>query len=101
MTRGNRPAIARIGRVEDVGEGNLFAWDWAFDQCVTGCTCHRNPATGHLALHEDQLGGHFGLRSFASGGCSCCQPWTALELAGIVQDLAGIDALDVPAEGPA
>lgn len=93
--RGNRPGILRVGNVHQVSPAHSLVTGWELTSCASGCTCHRHPSTGHLALWQD-AGGRLGLVSWLPAGCSCCQPWTALELAGIVQDLAGIDALDVP-----
>src|SRR3954447_11557969 len=60
---------------------------------ATGCPCHRHPDSGHLAIDEDQTRGRLGLVSPAAGGCHCCEPWTAYELADVLRDLAHIEAL--------
>lgn len=109
MERGNRPSIFKIGHADDIGNGNgaRLLYGWGLEQCASGCVCHRHPVTGNLVLHEDNRSGYLGLISFAPGGCDCCQPWSSVELAAIVQHLTDIEALtdsgvfDQPAEGQA
>lgn len=105
--RGNRPSIFQIGKVHDVSSGYMLVTGWGLGSCVSGCSCHRHPTAGHLAVWEDAVRGTLGLVSYAAGGCHCCEPWTAIELAAFVQHLADTQALedtgvfDHPAEGAA
>lgn len=93
MRRATHPSITQVGRVQDLGDGTLLITGWGLSQCATRCPCHRNPETGGLVLCEDQAGGHLGLVSYTPGGCHCCEPWTAYELADALRDLADIAAL--------
>lgn len=99
MVRGNRPSIFQIGKVQDLGGGRLLITGWGLGQCTTGCNCHRRPITGSLHIDEDQDHGRLGLVSYRNGGCTCCDPWTAYELADILRDLADIEALSADVSG--
>lgn len=93
MRRAHHPSVSRIGKVTDTGTGTLYIIGWQLGFCATSCACHRHPRTGQLVLDEDQTGGHLGLVSYAPGGCACCEPWSAYELADVLRDLADIAAL--------
>jgi hypothetical protein len=94
VTRSQKPSVFQIGRVWDDGN-TVVVSGWGLGLCVAACTCHRHPASGTLAIAEDQAAGLLGLVSHREGGCGCCEPWTADELTAIVRDLqlvAGLDA---------
>lgn len=94
MSRGQKPSIFQVGRIWDDGDTMVIS-GWGLGLCISACSCHRHPAAGSLAISEDPAGGRLGLASYREGGCDCCQPWTAGELAAIVRDLdlvAGLDA---------
>lgn len=76
----NRPGIHQIGKVTDNGV-ELRVTGWGLNSCATGCPCHRSPATGALAIYENQALGLLGLVQYRR--CSCCEPWTAEELAAV------------------
>lgn len=92
MRRATHPAIHQVGRVVDTGD-TLIVSGWGLGVCAAECACHYSPSTGQLAIHQDQVDGHLGLVSYMPGGCTCCEPWTAFELADVIRDLADIDAL--------
>ena len=94
MSRSRKPSVFQVGTVHDDGRTVVIS-GWGLGLCASGCTCHRHPSAGHLAIAEDQYGGALGLVSYRDGGCTCCEPWTADELAAVVRDLqilAGLDA---------
>jgi hypothetical protein len=94
MTRSRKPSVFQIGKIRDDGRTVVIS-GWGLGLCAAGCPCHRHPSAGHLAIAEDQDGGKLGLVSFREDGCSCCEPWTAEELSGVLRDfeaLAGLDA---------
>ena len=94
MTRSRKPSVFQVGKVRDDGRTVVIS-GWGLGLCAQGCACHRHPSAGHLAIDEDQAGGRLGLASYRDGGCDCCEPWTADELAGVLRDfeiLAGLDA---------
>lgn len=88
-----KPSVFQIGQIWDDGS-TVVVSGWGLGLCAAGCTCHRHPDSGHLAIDEDQAGGRLGLVSFAPGGCDCCQPWTADELAAVLRDFDIVSALD-------
>src|SRR3954452_6635623 len=93
MHEARQPALERIDHVHDIGNGYLFVTGWDLGSCVTGCPCHRHPDSGQLAIDQDQTRGRLRLVSPAAGGCHCCEPWTAYELADVLRDLVHIEAL--------
>jgi hypothetical protein len=94
VTRRRKPSVFQVGKVRDDGHTVVIS-GWGLGLCAAGCTCHRHPSAGHLAIAEDQAGGSIGLVTFAEGGCDCCEPWTSEELAGVLRDLQAIAGLDV------
>ncbi|RBY81611.1 hypothetical protein DQ238_06125 [Geodermatophilus sp. TF02-6] len=94
MTRGRRPSIFQVGQVREDGNAVVVS-GWGLGPCASGCVCHRDPATGSLALAEDQAEGLLGLVTHRDG-CDCCQPWTAAELGAVVRDLERLSGLDAP-----
>ena len=95
MTRTQKPSIVQVGNVWDDGDTIVVA-GWGLGLCVSACACHRDPATGSLAIAEDHTNGLMGLASHRDGGCDCCEPWTADDLAAIVRDLRMVAAFDTP-----
>jgi hypothetical protein len=95
VSRSSRPSVFQVGDVQDDGRVVTIS-GWGLGVCAGGCPCHRHPASGTLAIDEDQSGGRLGLVSYREGGCDCCQPWTADELAAILRDLASVTGLDAP-----
>jgi hypothetical protein len=93
VTRRQKPSVFQIGQVWDDGNAVVVS-GWGLGLCLSGCPCHRHPATGHLAIAEDQAQGLLGLVSHRSGGCDCCEPWTADELTAVVGDLELVASLD-------
>lgn len=94
MTYQQKPSIFQVGKIHESG-ASVIVSGWGVGMCAPSCRCHRNPADGQLALAEDQTGGSLGLKSFApDGGCDCCEPWTAAELAAILRDVAVLDSLE-------
>ena len=92
MSRSRKPSVFQVGKVRDDGRTVVIS-GWGLGLCATACTCHRHPSAGHLAIAEDQAGGKLGLVSFREGGCDCCEPWTAEELAGILRDFRAVWSL--------
>ena len=92
MTRSRKPSVFQVGKVRDDGRTVVIS-GWGLGLCAQGCACHRHPAAGHLAIDEDQAGGRLGLASYRDGGCDCCEPWTADELAAILRDLDAVTSL--------
>ena len=86
MSRSRKPSVFQVGKVRDDGRTVVIS-GWGLGLCAAGCACHRHPSAGHLAIAEDQAGGRLGLASYRDGGCDCCEPWTAEELAAILRDL--------------
>ena len=93
MTRTQKPSVFQIGRVWDDGNAVVVS-GWGLGLCASGCACHRHPSVGSLAIAEDQERGLLGLVSHREGGCDCCEPWTAEELAAILRDFSSLSALD-------
>ena len=92
MTRSRKPSVFQVGKVRDDGRTVVIS-GWGLGLCAQGCACHRHPSAGHLAIEEDQAGGRLGLASYRDGGCDCCEPWTAEELAAILRDLDAVTSL--------
>jgi hypothetical protein len=93
VTRIQKPSVFQIGEVWDDGDSVVVS-GWGLGPCVSGCPCHRHPSAGHLAIAEDHDRGLLGLVSFRSGGCDCCEPWTADELTAVVRDLEMVASLE-------
>ena len=93
MTRIQKPSVFQVGRVWDDGN-TVVVSGWGLGLCVSGCACHRHPSAGNLAIAEDQAAGLIGLVSYRDGGCDCCEPWTAAELAAILRDFSSLSTLD-------
>ncbi len=93
MTRTQKPSVFQVGRVWDDGNAVVVS-GWGLGLCAPGCACHRHPSAGSLAIAEDQAAGLLGLVSYREGGCDCCEPWTADELAAILRDFSSLAALD-------
>jgi hypothetical protein len=92
MTRSRKPSVFQVGKVRDDGRTVVIS-GWGLGLCAQGCACHRHPSAGHLSIEEDQAGGTLGLATFTAGGCDCCEPWTATELAAILRDLDAVTSL--------
>ena len=92
MSRSRKPSVFQVGKVRDNWHTVVIS-GWGLGLCAAGCACHRHPSAGHLSIAEDQAGGRLGLSSFADGGCDCCEPWTAEELAAILRDLDTVASL--------
>lgn len=93
MSRSRKPSVFQVGRVRDDGRTVVIS-GWGLGLCTSGCSCHRHPTAGHLAIEEDQAGGKLGLASYDED-CDCCEAWTADELAAVLRDLdmvAGLQA---------
>jgi len=93
VSRSRKPSVFQVGKVRDDGRTVVIS-GWGLGLCSAACACHRHPSAGHLAIAEDQAGGKLGLVSFREGGCDCCEPWTAEELAAILRDFSSLTALD-------
>ena len=93
MSRSRKPSVFQIGKIRDDGDTVVIS-GWGLGLCAAGCTCHRHPLAGHLAIAEDPAGGSLGLVSYAEGGCDCCEPWTADELSGVLRDFEVLATLD-------
>jgi hypothetical protein len=94
VSSSRKPSVFQIGKVRDDGRTVVIS-GWGLGLCAIGCPCHRHPSAGNLAIAEDQRAGKLGLVSFREGGCDCCEPWTADELAAVLRDfelLSGLDA---------
>lgn len=89
--RGRRPGIYQVGSVVDTGT-HMIVRGWGLTLYAAACPCHRHPQGGGLVFVEDRIAGTFGLRSFRP--CTCCEPWTAEELAAIISDLADVAWLE-------
>jgi hypothetical protein len=87
-----KPSVFQIGKIRDDGRTVVIS-GWGLGLCAAACACHRHPSAGHLAIAEDQRAGRLGLVSFSDGGCDCCEPWTAEELAAIIRDLSAVESL--------
>jgi hypothetical protein len=92
VTRSRKPSVFQVGKVRDDGRTVVIS-GWGLGLCAQGCACHRHPSAGHLAIDEDQAGGRLGLATYREGGCDCCEPWTADELAAILRDLETVAGL--------
>lgn len=92
MSRSRKPSVFQVGKVRDDGRTVVIS-GWGLGLCAEGCACHRHPSAGHLSIEEDQAGGTLGLATFREGGCDCCEPWTATELAAILRDLDAVTGL--------
>src|SRR3954468_15563550 len=88
-----KPSIFQVGKVRDDGRTVVIS-GWGLGLCASGCACHRHPTAGHLSIAEDQAGGLLGLASYRAGGCDCCEPWSADELAAILRDLDTVTGLE-------
>jgi len=97
MSRSRKPSVFQVGKVRDDGRTVVIS-GWGLGLCAAACTCHRHPDAGHLPIAEDQEGGRLGLVTFSEDGCTCCEPWTADELAAILRDFAALE--DLHAEEP-
>ena len=92
MTRTQKPSVFQVGRVWNDGNAVVVS-GWGLGLCASACACHRHPSAGRLAIAEDQAGGRLGLASYRDGGCDCCEPWTAEELAAILRDFRTVSNL--------
>ncbi|HEY4624797.1 MAG TPA: hypothetical protein VIH01_02195 [Blastococcus sp.] len=92
MTRSRKPSVFQVGKIRDDGRTVVIS-GWGLGLCASGCACHRHPTAGHLSIAEDQAGGLLGLASYREGGCDCCEPWSADELAAILRDLDTVTGL--------
>jgi hypothetical protein len=92
VSRSRKPSVFQVGKVRDDGRTVVIS-GWGLGLCATGCSCHRHPSAGSLAIAEDQAGGRLGLASYTEGGCDCCEPWSAEELAAILRDLQSVAGL--------
>jgi hypothetical protein len=92
MSRGLKPSVFQIGQVWDDGH-TMVVSGWGLGLCAAACACHRHPSAGSLAISEDQAAGRLGLACYREGGCDCCEPWTADELAAVVRDLERVSAI--------
>ena len=97
MSRSRKPSVFQVGKVRDDGRIVVIS-GWGLGLCAAGCSCHRHPSAGSLAIAEDQAGGKLGLASYADGECDCCEAWTADELAAILRDLDTVLGLQVAQE---
>ena len=93
VSRSRKPSVFQVGKVRDDGRTVVIS-GWGLGLCAAGCSCHRHPSAGHLAIAEDQAGGRLGLASYREDGCDCCEPWTAEELAAILRDFSSLSTLD-------
>jgi len=93
VSRSRKPSVFQIGKIRDDGRTVVIS-GWGLGLCADACTCHRHPLAGHLAIAEDQDGGTLGLVSFTEDECSCCEPWTAEELAGVLRDFEALARLE-------
>ena len=93
MSRNSKPSVFQVGKIRDDGQTVVIS-GWGLGLCASGCACHRHPLAGHLAIEEDQAGGRLGLASYSEDGCTCCEPWTADELATILRDLSAVESLE-------
>ena len=93
MSRSRKPSVFQIGKVRDDGRTVVIS-GWGLGLCAAACTCHRHPSAGSLAIAENQSEGLLGLVSYREGGCDCCEPWTADELAAVLRDFEALAALD-------
>ncbi len=94
MSRSRKPSVFQVGKIRDDGRTVVIS-GWGLGLCAAACACHRHPLVGSLAIAEDQDGGRLGLVSYREDGCTCCEPWTADELAALLRDfhaLAGLEA---------
>lgn len=90
MTRRTaKPSIYQLGQVHDDGNAVTIT-GWGVGLCATGCSCHGHPLGGHLTLLDGT--GTLGLVKHRPW-CTCCEPWTAAELAALLRDVAIADAL--------
>jgi hypothetical protein len=92
VTRSRKPSVFQVGKIRDDGHTVVIS-GWGLGLCASGCACHRDPIAGHLSIAEDQAGGLLGLASYREGGCDCCEPWSADELAAILRDLDTVTGL--------
>lgn len=92
MSRSRKPSVFQVGKVRDDGHTVVIS-GWGLGLCAAACACHRHPNAGSLAIDEDQAGGKLGLASYRDGGCDCCEPWTAEELAAILRDFRAVSSL--------
>ena len=92
MSRSRKPSVFQVGKVRDDGHTVVIS-GWGLGLCAAACSCHRHPNAGSLAIDEDQAGGKLGLASYREGGCDCCEPWTAEELAAILRDFRAVSSL--------
>jgi hypothetical protein len=91
VSRSRKPSVFQVGKIRDDGRTVVIS-GWGLGLCAAGCACHRHPSAGHLAIAEDQAGGRLGLATFDES-CTCCEPWTADELAAILRDLDTVASL--------
>ncbi len=94
MSRSHKPSVFQVGKIRDDGRTVVIS-GWGLGLCAEACACHRHPLAGNLAIAEDQEGGRLGLVSYSEGGCTCCEPWTADELAAILRDFEAVAGLEV------
>ena len=92
MSRSRKPSVFQVGKVRDDGHTVVIS-GWGLGLCASACACHRHPAAGHLSIAEDQAGGRLGLTTYRDGGCDCCEPWTADELAAVLRDFRTVWSL--------
>jgi hypothetical protein len=77
--------VFQIGTVRSAGSLTIIE-GWGLGVCASQCSCHRSPSSQQLVIFQDEKLGLLGLVSFRTG-CGCCVPWTAEELAAIVDEL--------------
>jgi hypothetical protein len=89
IAKRSKPVIYQVGNVQRTGP-RVRVYGWGLTYCYRRCSCHVSPHTFGCVLQEG-ANGSLGLQKYAV--CSCCEPWTAVELEYIVRELNAIENL--------
>ena len=86
MTRSRKPSVFQIGKVRDDGRTVVIS-GWGLGLCAAALRLPpppRRPVTSPSP--RTSAPASLGLASYRDGGCDCCEPWTADELAAVLRD---------------
>lgn len=92
MERVRHPGITGLGYVRQDVWGRRSLSGWTLTRCLAQCSCHTNPTTRCIEIHEDNVRGRLGLRQFRD--CNCCQPWTVAELLAVLDGFAQLNKME-------
>ena len=93
MSRSRKPSVFQVGKVRDDGRTVVIS-GWGLGLCAAGLRLPPPPVRRLTSPStRTRPAARLGLASYREGGCDCCEPWTADELAAILRDLDAVSSL--------